>query len=214
MEANGRGSTIGVWRYNTKKRSATATAQKADMLDREPEPHYVGSMKRAGDGERRLMRQARRRVFIYRRTHVGDPCRCGIFGVHNCMKSHRSWRYDAVIGVGGVGQMAESEGIAMRLTWVGISPHRRPPSARCPVVTVTFDHFCLMDGQGPWLSECAPLLAKHMFEEGGIPRSAMSDSRPPEIQDEIDALIRRHMRCRPSKRGQCQCQHATQRSSC
>ena len=172
----------------------------------------IGSIKRAGDGEKRLMRQDRRRVLIYRRTHVGDPCECGIFGVHNCMKSRRSWRYDAVIGVGGVGQMAESEGIARRLTWAGISPHRRLPLARCPVVT--FDHFCLMDGQGPWLSECAPLLARNMFEEGGIPRSAMSDSRPPAIQDEIDALICRHMSCPPSRFTTCQCQRKTRRSSC
>ena len=40
------------------------------------------------------------RVFIYRRTHTGDPCRCGIFGVYDCMGRFRSRDFDAVLGVG------------------------------------------------------------------------------------------------------------------
>ena len=152
------------------------------------------------------------RVLIYRRTHVGDPCQCGIFGVHNCMKSCRSLPYDTVIGIGGVGQWAKSEDIARRLTWVGIGPHKHPVTGPAP--NVTFDHFCLMDTKGPLLDECAPLLAKHMFQRERIPRWSWLASRPPEIQQEVDALLQRYMRCRPSKRRKCQCQRATLPSSC
>ena len=174
----------------------------------------IGSMKRAGDGERRLMRQARRRVFIYRRTHIGDPCPCGIFGVHDCMGRNRSWKYDAVIGIGGISPRPVSEGIARRLTWVGIGAHKHPSPWGHSRPYVTFDHFCLMDKEGPFLTECAPLLAKHIFERERIPRWAWSDLQALEIRREIDTLLRRYMKCRPSKRRQCQCQHATQRSSC
>ena len=154
------------------------------------------------------------KVFIYRRTHIGDPCQCGIFGVHDCMRSCRSLDFDAVIGIGGISPRPVSKGIARRLTWVGIGAHKHPVPRRHSRPDVTFDHFCLMDEKGPLLSECAPLLAKRMFERGRIPRWSWSDSQSLEIQREIDTLLRRYMRCRPSKRGQCQCQHATQRSSC
>ena len=154
------------------------------------------------------------RVFIYRRTHVGDPCQCGIFGVHDCMKSCRSLPYDAVIGIGGLSQLAKSEGIARRLTWVGIRPHKHLSRDRHRGPNVTFDRFCLMDTTGPLLDECAPLLAKHMFQRERIPHWSWLASRPPEIQQEVDALLQRYRRCRPSKHRKCQCQRATLRSSC
>lgn len=139
------------------------------------------------------------RVFIYRRTHVGDPCQCGIFGVDDCMGQDRSWHYDAVLGVGVDRPDPGSEGIAGRLTWVGIGPHKhQSPDHRGP--NVTFDHFCLLNAEGPLLGDCAPLLAAHMV------RVRMSDSLPFEVRCEVDALVRRFRSCRRSRLAECRCQ--------
>jgi hypothetical protein len=43
------------------------------------------------------------RTLVYKRTHNGDPDAEGRFGIHDCMGQVRSYGYEAVIGVGGVG---------------------------------------------------------------------------------------------------------------
>lgn len=139
------------------------------------------------------------RVLIYRRTHAGDPCQCGIFGVHDCMGQCRSWDYDAVLGVGVDRPDPGYEGIAGRLTWVGVGPRRRQSPDRHRAPNVTFDHFCLMDAQGPLLKDCAPLLSTHMA------RVRMSDSLPFQVQREVDALVRRYQTCPGSRFAQCRC---------
>ena len=146
------------------------------------------------------------RVFIYRRTHVGDPCRCGIFGVEDCMGRDRSRAYDAVIGVGGVSTVPKLAGIAGRLTWVGIGPHEHRPRVPHRGPHVTFTHFCLMDKDGPLLREDAPLLARYMFEQEYIPRSGMSESLPRAIQGEIVRLLHYYRRSPSSSFTRCQCQ--------
>ena len=59
-------------------------------------------------------------VFIYKRTHTGDPDKNGCFGIEDCMGEKRSWEYDAVIGIGGRGAEAESYGIDRKVNWIGI----------------------------------------------------------------------------------------------
>lgn len=140
------------------------------------------------------------RVFIYRRTHTGDPCRCGIFGVYDCMGRFRSRDFDAVLGVGVDSPDRGSEGIAGRLTWVGIGPCKHQSSDQHRAPNVTFDHFCLMDAKGPLLRERAPLLSTHMV------RQRMSDSLPFEVQREVDVLVRRYQRCPGSRSAECRCQ--------
>ena len=52
----------------------------------------------------------------------------------------RNYAFDAVIGVGGIGQEPKSFGIDCKINWVGINPKRRP-SAGGKGVEVTFENF-------------------------------------------------------------------------
>lgn len=108
-----------------------------------------------------IARETQMRTLIYKRTHSGDPDpRTGVFGNHDCMRTVRGRVYDAVIGVGGAGREAERNGIARKLTWIGIGPHKTGDLRR-PLVT--FDHFLYFGEQGPRLEDCAPKLARHMY---------------------------------------------------
>jgi hypothetical protein len=101
------------------------------------------------------------RTLIYKRTHNGDPDpKTGVFGNNNCMGIVRGWPFDAVIGIGGIGREAEHNGIACKLTWVGIGPHKTGEPSR---QIVTFDHFLYYGEQGRLLEEIAPVLARRMY---------------------------------------------------
>lgn len=50
------------------------------------------------------------RILIYKRTHVGDPDDSGRFGLYNCMGRVRGYDFDAVIGVGGIGNEEREAG--------------------------------------------------------------------------------------------------------
>jgi hypothetical protein len=101
------------------------------------------------------------RILTYKRTHVGDPDEHGRFGINNCMGRIRAYSFDAVIGVGGIGQEPKSYGIDQRINWVGIKPKRKDNGA-----VVTFETFLLLDEHGPLLEKLAPNLAKRMYEKG------------------------------------------------
>lgn len=96
------------------------------------------------------------KVSIYKRTHTGDPCGCGVFGANDCMGGKRLHciKYHAVIGVAGPKPDRGSEKIAGRLTWVGIGPRILDEFGRGPVLS--FERFNLLNENGPLLSECAP----------------------------------------------------------
>ncbi len=65
------------------------------------------------------------RTLRYKRTHSNDPDpKTGVFGNRDCMGQVRAWDFDAVIGVGGVGDEPKRHGIAGRLTWIGIGPQK------------------------------------------------------------------------------------------
>src|SRR5437870_524960 len=102
------------------------------------------------------------RTLIYKRTHNGDPDpETGIFGNHDCMGKVRDRAFDAVIGVGGIGQEPQSYGIAGKLTWVGIGPRtigRTHRGAR-----LTFRHFSYYGQAGPLLHVKYPALANRMY---------------------------------------------------
>jgi hypothetical protein len=104
------------------------------------------------------------RTLIYKRTHVGDTDAAGRFGINGCMGRVRAWPFEAVIGVGGVGDQATRHGIADRVTWVGLGPPKTiGGDARGPLVT--FDHFLLLDRQGPTFSRVAPHLARRIYSK-------------------------------------------------
>lgn len=102
------------------------------------------------------------RVLVDKRTHNGDPDANGCFGAYDCMGTVRDREYDAVIGVGGVGPEARSNGIDGQVNWIGIGPHKRyVRGKRGP--EVTFDHFLDFGTDGPDFRALAPQLAAQIY---------------------------------------------------
>ena len=137
-------------------------------------------------------------VLIYRRTHTGDPDERGIFGCNECMKSVRSWDYDAVIGIGGIRPEHDDKGIARKINWIGREP-KRDYSLSSSEPLVTFEKFIIWDDKGTLLSKCAPKLNKYMFEEGRIPR--IGKYFPDDINNEVLQLLKLADGAPPSKGG-------------
>jgi len=104
------------------------------------------------------------RILTYKRTHTGDPDPFGNFGINDCMGAVRNRRFDAVIGVGGLGPEPKRWGIAGKLTWVGIGPRRRAGGNNHRGDIVSFDHFKLFDADGPDFRRLAPNLARRIFD--------------------------------------------------
>jgi hypothetical protein len=76
----------------------------------------------------------------------------------------RSWHFDAVIGVGGVGSESSSHGLDYKINWVGIGTRKRArPTGRGPVIG--FDHFVLFEDEGPDFASLAPRLARRLFRD-------------------------------------------------
>ena len=102
------------------------------------------------------------RVLVYKRTHSGDPDAAGCFGVYDCMGVVRDREFDAVVGVGGIGPEAVSNGLDGQVNWVGIGPHKRyVADKRGP--EVLFDHFLYCGPGGPDFRAHAPHLAARMY---------------------------------------------------
>lgn len=76
------------------------------------------------------------RVPVYKRTHPDDPDTNGCFGAQDCMGMIRARRFDAVIGVGGLGQEPRSHQIAGKINWIGIGTRRGEWFRRGPLVTL------------------------------------------------------------------------------
>ena len=114
------------------------------------------------------------RTLIYKRTHSGDPDpKTGVFGCNNCMGTVRGRGFDAVIGIGGISQEPVAEGIAAKLTWIGIGKHETISDPSRPFVTpssplVTFDHFRYYGEHGPLLKNIAPKLARRMLYDKNV----------------------------------------------
>ena len=101
-------------------------------------------------------------ILVYKRTHNGDPGTDGCFGVCDCMGAIRDREYDAVIGIGGIGPEAQSNGIAGMVNWIGVGPHKKYVGKRGP--EVTFDRFVYFGCDGPDFYAIAPILAERMYE--------------------------------------------------
>jgi hypothetical protein len=133
------------------------------------------------------------RMLVYKRTHCGDPDpKTGVFGNHKCMGQVRGWKFDAVIGVGGIGPKPVKNGIARRLTWVGIGPHKTGDPCRPKVM---FDHFLYYGKTGKLLSDLAPVLAKHLYD--GKARVLM-DSLSDEERREVKRILKLARNAPPS----------------
>lgn len=153
----------------------------------------------------------RMRVLIYKRTHTGDPCKCGIFGVNDCMGRFRErWKYDAVLGIGAVHPWPDSMDIKGKLTWVGIFRQKgvdKYQHNRGPVFT--FKHFRLMDGSGPEITECAPELWNYVKSRRSfvLDLSRQNPSKA-DIQRQVEDILKRHQKNPKSisRSGECHCQ--------
>lgn len=133
------------------------------------------------------------RTLIYKRTHSGDPdSKTGVFGCNNCMKSVRGWGFDSVIGIGGTGREPVREGIAEKVTWIGIGKNETISDASRPFVTpscplVTFDHFLYYGEQGPLLKNIAPALASRILYDNNV--RTLMDSLSNEEQREVKKIL-------------------------
>ncbi|AWM37549.1 hypothetical protein GobsT_44650 [Gemmata obscuriglobus] len=125
------------------------------------------------------------RVLVYKRTHNGDPDASGCFGVHDCMGIVRDREYDAVVGVGGIGSEAVSNGIDGQVNWIGIGPHKREVEDKRGS-EVLFEHFLNFGTDGPDFRELAPLLAARMY--GDNVRSILDGMSDAE-QEEAEGIV-------------------------
>jgi hypothetical protein len=130
------------------------------------------------------------RTLIYKRTHKGDPSSRGLFGEYDCMGRVRGYPFDAVIGVGGVGSEPREEGIAGKLTWIGVGARKIRGSYEDP--SVKFEHFVLFDEKGKSLDRIAPNLARRMYRDYG-PRFVYSDRLSDREQEEVERILKMAM---------------------
>lgn len=134
------------------------------------------------------------RTLVYKRTHNGDPDEeTGTFGINGCMGTVRGFEYEAVIGVGGVGREPQGEGIAGKLTWIGIGPEKTG-NGREPLVR--FRHFWYRGPSGPKLRDVAPRLAER-FRRYPAPRYLL-DKVDAEELEEIHSLLQLAEKAPPS----------------
>ena len=105
------------------------------------------------------------KILIYKRTHVGDPDESRQFGKEGCMGRVRSFRFDVVIGVGGVSRQPTKQGIAGKINWIGRNPlkSRNPVDSRGPLVSFKPEDFRLFEQQGPLVFNVSPQLAKKIY---------------------------------------------------
>ena len=131
------------------------------------------------------------RTLIYKRTHEGDPDpQTGVFGNNRCMGQVRSWEFNAVIGVGGIGREARCKGIARKLTWIGIARRSKAQEEMDDEGNplVSFDHFLYYGKDGPRLKEVAPALAKRMYDKKA---RVLMDSLSEKERLEVERLLDR-----------------------
>jgi hypothetical protein len=105
------------------------------------------------------------RILTYKRVHPGDPDSFGHFGINGCMGQVRNFDFEAVIGVGGIGAEPRSYKIDLRINWVGTTPKRLQHQVK-GVPVISFEHFILLEHEGPLLQTIAPNLARRMYENG------------------------------------------------
>ena len=118
----------------------------------------------------------------------------GRFGIYDCMGRVRTWDFDAVIGVGGLGPEPRSHGLDGKVNWIGIGPHRRRVGGqRGPIIT--FDHFLLYGTAGPDFERLAPLLAERIYSRNV--RVLMRGLSAGE-QEEVNKILARAKRAPPS----------------
>jgi hypothetical protein len=130
------------------------------------------------------------RTLIYKRVHTGDPDpETGVFGNRDCMGSVRERQFDAVIGIGGIGQEPRSFGIDGKLNWIGIGPIYDGRARRGP--RLRFRHFRDFGQGGPLMREKYPALAARMYDKKYV-RSIMHS--PSAAEGPLDWEVKKVLR--------------------
>lgn len=103
-------------------------------------------------------------TLIYKMTHKGDPdSDLGCWGVEDCMGQVRSFKYDAVIGIGGHSWWTNQTSRAGEIIWIGLGPQKKSVQGkRGP--EVRFAHFRYFAEGEMMLNEIAPKLDKAMHK--------------------------------------------------
>ena len=142
-----------------------------------------------------------RRTLVYKRTHDcgegeidNDPCASGCFGCWDCMGRVRDFHFQAVIGIGGIGNEAEKNQIAGKLNWIGIGPHTAPAPKGYRGKLLTFDRFRSFGINGPLVCDVAPDLAAWMYT---IHRR-YSLTYPERVWKQVEHLLTLAARSKPS----------------
>ncbi|MBX5461570.1 MAG: hypothetical protein IRZ28_10840 [Steroidobacteraceae bacterium] len=125
------------------------------------------------------------RVLVYKRTHDDDPGPIGCFGIKDCMGAIRRRKFDAVIGIGGLGYEPRTCGIAGKINWIGIGPKAGRWFRRGP--TWTFDHFLNFGTDGDLFRAHAPQLAERIY--GRRLRHVMTDSMSEAEKREVQRIL-------------------------
>lgn len=134
-------------------------------------------------------------TLVYKRTHRDDPDKSGIFGIYNCMGRVRTYAFDSVIAIGGIGRWAKEEDIDGRINWIGVGAH---PVGWCldgPLLA--FERFVLFNERGPSVFKKAPLLAERFC--GSHPARFAIYAFDAEEKAEIKRLLALARRARASK---------------
>jgi hypothetical protein len=100
------------------------------------------------------------------------------------MGSVRARDFEAVVGVGGIGAEPRRHGIAEKVNWIGIGPHKTGTGSRGPVLT--FDHFKWFGREGPRLASVAPVLAAHLYGRNVRSLMSFSGAEDREVQKILD----------------------------
>ncbi len=95
----------------------------------------------------------------------------------------REWHFEAVIGIGGIGQEPASRGIDRKIMWIGIGPVEVDVDDNDNRI-LAFEHFYLRDEKGRLLRDIAPRLAKRLFKQFG-PRTLLVDAN-----DEVESILK------------------------
>src|SRR5450631_699762 len=145
------------------------------------------------------------KTLVYKRTHKGDPDARGRFGIEDCRGRVRGRDFDAVIGIGGIGSYAKSEGISGKVNWIGLGPKKKwLTSGRGPAVV--FDHFVLFEEKGPDFESVAPVLAERAYSRNARILMNFNNAEKAEIRRILKlaknappstGTLRMKMRCKP-----------------
>ena len=96
--------------------------------------------------------------------------------------------FDAVIGVGGIGEEARRFDISRKITWVGLNPNRIGSSDLDGHPVLAFEKSRVYEAQGPSFVDAAPKLAKRIYERN-IRQTLISEANGREYLEVRNILL-------------------------